>query len=386
MTAYLCSIGTALPAYSIEQSDAARVAQDLGITHRWRKALPALYQKSGVRRRGSVLLHAPTSENAPCQSFYQPTSPNSSRGPSTSDRMQAYSQHAGPLLEKACLTALQAAKIAPSQITHLVTVSCTGFFSPGIDHWLMQQLAMPFSLQRTHVGFMGCHGLVNGLRVAQSITESKPDALVMVGAVELCSLHQQYTEDPQQLVANALFADGAACAMVAGERFSDGHATSHWQLAGSHSCMIPDTIDHMGWLIGDHGFQMRLSPEVPGIIASHLRPAVDAWLQELGLHRGDIDLWAIHPGGPRILDAVESSLELNQAQMQPSRHVLAEYGNMSSPTVLFILEHLQATSNDARHCMMVAFGPGLHAEMILLTNPRSIDPRSSPAIDRECCE
>jgi predicted naringenin-chalcone synthase len=365
MTAFLCSIGTALPEHAIEQSDAARVAQELRVTERWLDALPALYRKSGVKHRGSVLLKGADGVGMSRQNFYGISSSESPFGPTTSERMEAYSEHAGPLLEQACKPALRSGGFEPSQISHLVTVSCTGFFSPGIDHWLIQQLGMPLTVQRTHVGFMGCHGLVNGLRVAQSIVTADPRARVLVGAVELCSLHQQYTEDPQQLVANALFADGAASAIVVGP--NDGVPDAAWKLVSSHSCMIPDTMSHMGWCIGDFGFQMRLSPEVPAIIGSHLRVPVESWLGTLGLSVDAIDHWAIHPGGPRILDSVAAAMELADDQMQASRAVLSEHGNMSSPTVLFILERLGKESSAKGHCVLIAFGPGLHAEMILLS-------------------
>ncbi len=366
MTAFLWSIGTALPEFDIDQSDAAKVVQEIGISERWRDALPALYRKSGVRRRGSVLLNRGGEGTENRQSFYPVASLENPFGPSTSERMQVYAKCAGPLLETACRNALDPLHLEPQKITHLVTVSCTGFFSPGVDHQLIERLGLSREVQRTHVGFMGCHGMINGMRTATAIVSADSNALVLVGAVELCSLHQQYSEDPQQLVANALFADGAASAVVGGDRATFGEESTGWTIQSSRSCMIPESMSHMAWCIGDHGFLMKLSPEVPKIIGEHLRKPIQQWLSEQGLELDAIHAWAIHPGGPRILDAVEKALDLTPEQMQGSRTVLAEHGNMSSPTVLFILDRVSKHYPQAEHAILLAFGPGLHAEMILL--------------------
>jgi predicted naringenin-chalcone synthase len=370
MTAHIWTVGTALPKYSIEQAQAAKLAQALGLTERWTDALPRLYGKSGVKRRGSVLLEGPCDSSHPFQSFYQPRTESAPFGPSTSDRMKAYAEHAGPLVEQACRRAMIRASMAPSEVTHLVSVSCTGFISPGIDHWMIRELELNRNIQRTHVGFMGCHGLINGLRVAQSIADSDPDAIVLVGAVELCSLHQQFTEDPQQLVANALFADGAAAAIVSGHTPSDC-GNNVWEVTSSFSWMIPETESHMGWTVGNHGFEMRLSPEVPALIESKLAEPVDNWLRGIGVDVGEIDLWAVHPGGPRILDGVTKAFRLDESLISPSRQILEEHGNMSSPTVLFILQRVSELNDNAKSCLLVAFGPGLHAELMLLRRPNT---------------
>jgi predicted naringenin-chalcone synthase len=359
-------VTAALPAYSIEQNDAALLVQDIGITTRWLDALPALYRKSGVLRRKSVLLVNGECGHKDRQTFY-PHSSIAPKGPTTAARMLEYDLHAKPLLMQACESALTRSDVAASALTHLVTVSCTGFSSPGIDHGLIDGLGLGQDTQRFHIGFMGCHGLLNGLRVANAIVEADSSSCVLVGAVELCTLHQQYSEDPQQLVANSLFADGAAGLIVTGQRGAGGHITNGWQFVSTKSWMIPGTKSHMAWTVGDYGFEMKLSAEVPSIIQAHLRDPIASWLQTVGLTLGDVDSWAIHPGGPRILDAVEQAFELEKGLLEPSRHVLAEHGNMSSPTVAFLLEQLSVTK--AQRCLMIAFGPGLHAEMILLERP-----------------
>jgi predicted naringenin-chalcone synthase len=373
------SIGTASPEYSIEQSDAVAFAQEIGITTRWLNALPALYRKSGVRKRGSVLLNAAAGAPSTRQTFYPNATPDRPFGPTTADRMSQYAEHAGPLAAKSAKIALERAQLQGAKISHLVTVSCTGFASPGIDHQIIQSLGLPPTVQRTHIGFMGCHGAINGLRTAKSIAESDPNAIVLVAAVELCSLHQQYTEDPQQLVANSLFADGAASVIVAARPpFTDtsmDNASSSdarcWKIVSSFSFYIPNTADTMSWKIGDYGFSMQLSPEVPQIIKEQLSAPTCQWLKNYGLdpfdHSSEL-AWVVHPGGPRILDAVAEAFKLDEHRIELSRKVLSEHGNMSSPTVLFILDQMPVRDMSAPYCIAIAFGPGLHAEALLLKN------------------
>jgi predicted naringenin-chalcone synthase len=203
---------------------------------------------------------------------------------------------------------------------------------------------------------MGCHGALNGLRVARAFSEADPDAVVLVCAVELCSLHYHYGWDAGRIVANAIFADGAAAIVGA----ADGEARS-WRLTASGSCVFPGSRDAMEWLVGDHGFVMTLSKKVPGLIASHLRPWLEHWLERQGVKLPEVASWAIHPGGPRILSAVEESLGLPREQTAESWQILADYGNMSSPTVLFIVEELRQR-RAPRPCVALGFGPGLTVE------------------------
>lgn len=357
---------TAVPAGNILQSDSASLVQSLGLTQRWNRMLPSLYKKSGVHRRASVLLGPPGDDISARQSFYTQASPSQPFGPTTAQRMQVYEKFAGPLLLAACEHAYAGAPWDYEGITHLITVSCTGFCAPGIDHFLMDALNLPLNIQRTNVGFMGCHGLLNGIRTAEAIVRADPYARVLVGAVELCSLHQQYTEDTEQLVANALFADGAAAILIGAPTSGGSHAEPTWKIDSSRSLRIPDTSDLMSWRIGDHGFRMTLSPRVPAVIEEHLRAPIVAWLAENECDLNRIQHWAIHPGGPRILDAVGRCMGLDEPSLQPSRHVLSQYGNMSSPTVLFILDAVSQVAVPGDACVMLGFGPGLHAEAILL--------------------
>jgi predicted naringenin-chalcone synthase len=272
--------------------------------------------------------------------------------------MQLYAEHAPPLATQAAREALSAAGILGRQITHLVTVSCTGFNAPGVDIHLIDELELPKITQRVHVGYMGCQGAINGLRVAAALAAAEPRARVLICAVELCSLHYRFQWDDQGVLGNALFADGAAA--IVGAHSGSGVC----RLDGTGSCVIDDSRETITWRIGDHGFDMSLSNRVPEVIRDELRPWLARWLDSQGLGISDVGAWAVHPGGPRILDAVEEGLELDPTQLSASRGVLAEFGNMSSPTVVFVLNRLLAQAA-RRPCVALAFGPGLTAEAAL---------------------
>lgn len=372
--ATIISIATGIPDGVIDQDVAAGVVQRLGITKRWNKVLPKLYQKSGVRRRSSVLLGPDHLEPDLRQSFYTPPTETAPYGPTTAQRMEVYAQHAGPLISKTSRLAIDRAGIAPSRITHLVTVSCTGFVAPGLDHALIQSLGLSGTVQRVHVGFMGCHAMVNGLRVAQAICQADGDAVALVSSVELCSIHQQYSEDPEQIVANSLFSDGSASAIVVPYRqaLAMPQVDPSWRMVSSLSLKVPDSADLMTWKIGDHGFQMTLSSQVPKRIEEELREPLETWLGTLGVSTKEIKQWVVHPGGPRILDAVEGAIGLGSESLSASRETLANYGNMSSPTIVFIMEEIlrrcesEGSSRERGLWLLLGFGPGLHAEAMLL--------------------
>jgi len=270
--------------------------------------------------------------------------------------------------------AIDRAGITPSRITHLVTVSCTGFVAPGLDHALIQAHKLRETVQRVHVGFMGCHAMVNGLRVAQAICQADGDAVALVSSVELCSIHQQYSEDPEQIVANSLFSDGSASAIVVPYRqaLAMPQVDPSWRMVSSLSLKVPDSADLMTWKIGDHGFQMTLSSQVPMRIEGELRAPLETWLGTLGVSTKEIKQWVVHPGGPRILDAVEEAIGLGSESLSASRETLANYGNMSSPTIVFIMEEILRRSEseglprEKGLWLVLGFGPGLHAEAILL--------------------
>lgn len=226
---------------------------------------------------------------------------------------------------------------------------------------LIESLGLPPGVSRTHVGFMGCHGAMNALRTAAAFTTADPSACVLVCAVELCTLHLQYGWSTDIVVANALFADGAAAVVGVG----GSSRTSTLTLRGAGSTRLAGSADFMTWRIGDHGFRMTLSAQVPDLIRERLSGWLNAWLGELGLRLEEIGSWAVHPGGPRILQACADALHLDKDQLCASRTVLEQFGNMSSPTVLFIVERLQQTAASLPW-LVLGFGPGLAIEALLI--------------------
>ncbi len=368
MTLAILGIGTALPSAVISQTDAYRVARALACpTDEQATWLPSMYDGTGVAARGTVLGEAVLRDmfdgTTITGSPYLPTGEPGDRGPTTAQRMQHYARLAPPLAVEAAAVAVRSSGLAATDLTHLVTVSCTGFVAPGLDLALIRALGLQPTVQRTHVGFMGCHGSFNGLRVARAFTTADPDALVLTCAVELCTLHYHYGWETQKVIANALFADGAAAIVGVPD---DAAPPDAWRVTETRSCLIPGSETAMGWTIGDNGFEMSLSKHVPRLIAQHLRPWLEGWLREQGLAVDQVGSWAVHPGGPRILDAVEESLCLPRSATDVSRAVLAEHGNMSSPTILFIINRLRM-AGAPRPCVALGFGPGLTAEALLLT-------------------
>lgn len=363
----LAGLGTALPEHSIEQSDSAAVVEPLCCdTDDQRRLLNALYRRTGVARRHSVLLEASTGDLAQRQQFFHRRTSGHDPGPSTAERMRRYVAEASPLAERAVRAALDDAGLSANQVTHLVTVSCSGFAAPGWDISLIGKLLIPAGVARTHVGFMGCHGALNGLRVAKAFADADPKAVVVIVALELCSLHHQYGWDPEQIVSNAIFADGAAAVIGVGSSAIRNNETKRWTLQQSGSHLVPDTTDVMTWTIGDHGFEMTLSPRVPDLIHQFLRPWIEPWLRSNGLMLEEIQHWAIHPGGPRIVSAAGEALSLPATALEPSRSVLRDYGNMSSPTILFLLERLRKETCTGP-CVAIGFGPGLTIEAASFT-------------------
>lgn len=352
--------GTALPQHSIGIDESlVYAAKAFEATGDQERQLKLLYKMTGVQRRHTCVLSAPEGQPNRLGFFPEPNG-TMKHGPSIRARMEKYENDSLPLAIEASRKALEQSGVDPLTITHLVTVSCSGFAAPGVDIGLIKNLGLPLTCQRTHVGFMGCHGALNGLRVARGFAESDPRARVLLCAVELCSLHYHYGWNPDQIVANALFADGSAAIVGA---CTNGESDA-WKIEGTGSCLVPESEDAMRWRIGNNGFIMSLSSRVPELIGSHLRPWMESWLEQYALTIEQVGSWAVHPGGPRILSSVVKALNLAKSAVDVSREVLRDHGNMSSPTILFILKRLR-DANAPRPCVALGFGPGLMAEATL---------------------
>lgn len=367
MSLQILGLAAAVPQAATTQEESLKCAQLLH--HRTpdqKKWLSSVYAGSGIRTRHMTVPRTAMEDvlrgTRESESIWLPDGHNDDAGPTTAERMEAFREAAGPLALEASRRAIHESGLNAAEITHLVVVTCTGFAAPGIDLALTTGLQLMPTVQRTQVGFMGCHAALNGLRVAAAFAGADPAAAVLMCAVELCSLHYYYGDDPQRLIANALFADGAAALVGAS---SERRGPQPWRVRASGSCLLPDSAEAMGWRIGDHGFEMTLDRHIPRHIARSLRPWLSTWLAGHGLTIDQIGSWAVHPGGPRILEAVEEALALSREQSADARTVFAEFGNMSSATVLFILDRLRRRQAP-RPCVALGFGPGLWAEAALL--------------------
>lgn len=358
-------LGVAVPSHQETQEGA--LARSLAISparsideQRW---IEAIFRKCGVRSRGvATAEHSAGNDHAPDPlELLRAGTDAEPFGPSTAERMREYAARAAPLSMQSSAAALADAAVAPQHITHLVTASCTGFGAPGWDLRIVEELGLASSVLRTHVGFMGCHAAVNALRVADAFCQSDRNARVLVCCTEVCSIHFQYAARPDQVVANALFADGSASAVLGAGRRGIAH------IGSTASLIIPGTSSHMGWTVGNHGFEMRLGSELPEAIRIHAGPWLAKWLDGAGVGVAGVRAWAVHPGGPRVLAAVAEAASLPADALAPSRRVLANHGNMSSPTVLFILDQLRRSPQGlASPTVMLSFGPGVAAEALLL--------------------
>ncbi len=366
MPSYLGAIGTATPPHLLAQPVIADfMAQALELDAAGTRKLRALYRMSGIEYRHSVL--ADYGRAAGDYEFY-PNTPGLEPFPTVSERMVAYRREALPLAVAAAQASLALAPgITADSLTHLITVSCTGMYAPGLDIELVQALGLRTSIRRTCVNFMGCYAAVNALRLADSIAQADPTARVLVVSVELCTLHFQKSHAEDHLISNALFSDGAAAALVLGQPLP-GPAPC-LKLRAFHCGLAPEGTRDMAWHIGNTGFEMTLSGYVPALIERGIGPLIAELLHELPVELADIRHFALHPGGRKILEAIEQALGLSQHDNRFAYQVLRDYGNMSSATVLFVLRELLAAATPAdagAQVLSCAFGPGLTLEAMLL--------------------
>lgn len=360
---HIQGIGLATPGHAIDQTDLLTIAMRYNAdSDADRIKLKRIYRGAKVQKRHSVLGGDGNDSRQSLDNllrFYQPSP--AATGPSTQQRMAIYEEHAIKLATRSCQQALANNGVQAKAITQLITASCTGFSAPGHDAALIDALRLRPTVARTHIGFMGCHAALNALRVANAFTSNNPDELVLICCTELCTLHFQYGNDPQDAIANALFADGSAALVTQG----DSNRKQTPAFKSFHAEKVEHTTDMMSWHIGDHGFKMRLLPQVPNIIGQTLKPSIASWLAEHRLTVDAINGWLIHPGGPKIIDAVQEALSLDPQATEPSREVLRRFGNMSSPTLLFVLDAAMQRGIP-KPWVMLGFGPGLAIEAALL--------------------
>lgn len=324
-----------------------------------KRKLKFIYRHSGIETRYSVLPDYSLPAN---EWTFFPPSENLEPIPSIEKRMKIFREHAGPLSLQAindCLKDFQ-----NKNITHLITVSCTGMSAPGLDLELMELLNLPVNTWRTSVNFMGCYAAIHALKIADLICKNDPGANVLIVCVELCTLHFQNSYSPDNISSSILFGDGAAAVLVSGNNDAAGLSIDHF-----HSIVSLKGKQQMVWELSSSGFLLTLSGYIPELIEKNFDDFVMDALNETTLKKEDITHWCIHPGGKKILEAVHNSLQFTNGQLQPCYDILSEYGNMSSPTVLFVLKRIQQKLDKEKpnNIFGAAFGPGLTVETFILS-------------------
>ena len=344
-TAYLNRIGTAVPEHDVHDAFVG-FAEMMLVDPRLRALFRRMAGRADIAHRYSFL--DPQSDPSrfsahDAHEFYR-----LGDFPNTAQRMKLFEQCAPELMRKA-VDRLLLSEEERSGITHVLVTCCTGLYAPGLDFEIVDHLGLSTGVERTMVGFMGCYAAINALKLARHIVRSDPKAGVLMLNLELCTLHLQETQELEQVLSFLVFADGAAASLITARE--QGFALDSFK-----AVMVPNTRELITWKIRGLGFDMLLSGQVPGELGRALHEG------ELMAERGEIDLWAVHPGGRSVLDAVAKGLELPIDALAASREVLSAFGNMSSATVMFVLERMmQHTRPGQRGCAM-AFGPGLTAE------------------------
>lgn len=365
---YITAIGTANPPHRFSQSMIANfMMRAMKLKNGDARKLRTVFRASGIEFRHSVL-----EDYGRVKDFtFFPDTEDMEPFPATDRRLQIFRQHALSLSIASFRDMLHSLPDFPVHaITHLIVVCCTGMYAPGLDIDLVKALQLSSTVQRTAINFMGCHASFNALKIADAVCRSNVQAKVLIVCTELCSLHFQREANDDNLLANALFADGSASVLVE----SGTESPLRLRLEDFHSDLAAEGANDMAWTIGNLGFEMRLSSYVPDLIKQGVASFTNALLQKLSVGLQDISHFAIHPGGKKILEVIEGELELSKDRNEAAYYVLKNYGNMSSATVLFVLKRVVGSLNGAsegERVLGLAFGPGLTLESMVLKIERN---------------
>jgi predicted naringenin-chalcone synthase len=341
--AYINRISTSVPPHDVHSAFVEFAGQMLA-DQRLRPLFARMAAKSGIDHRYSVM-HAGDSlvqGGLDGRAFYQ-----LGRFPSTAQRMRLFEQTA-PVLARCALDKLALKQPERDRLRHVIVTCCTGLYAPGLDFEIADHLGLDDGVERTMIGFMGCYAAINALKQARHIVRSQPGDSVLVVNLELCSLHLQETQNLEEVLSFLIFADGCAASLISAQPVG-------LRIDSFRALQIPGTRDLITWRIGDIGFDMMLSGRVPGEIGKSMRQHADSLV-------ADTDLWAVHPGGRSILDAVEQGLSLPPEALCVSRSVLSRFGNMSSASVMFVLQDMMRHAHSGQSGCAISFGPGLTAE------------------------
>ncbi|MGA9060970.1 MAG: 3-oxoacyl-[acyl-carrier-protein] synthase III C-terminal domain-containing protein [Terracidiphilus sp.] len=350
-TAYLNRIATAVPPHDMHRGFVA-FAESMLPEGTPKNLFRRMARLSAIEHRYSFVHPIATADGTwkDAHGFYA-----AGNFPATAQRMNAFEQFA-PQLARCALEKLALSEIDRQGITHVIVTSCTGLYAPGLDYQIVDLLQLNPSVERTMIGFMGCYAAINALKSARHIVRSEPEAKVLLLSLELCSLHMQESQNLEQLLAFLVFADGCAAYLVTAQ-------PSGLALDSFLALNLSGTDHLITWRIGEQGFDMQLSGQVPGELRRGLAETASAITH--GGQLCSIDLWAVHPGGRTILDAVEQGLALPAEALADSRNILLNYGNMSSASVMFVLYRLMQRARPGQVGCAMSFGPGVTAETMM---------------------
>lgn len=357
----IISIGTAVPPHSFSQKDVIPLMQKIyGLDAIEARKLAFMYRQSDIETRYTVLKDYTKADEKHWDFI---SADQDAPLPNLDERMKIYNREALPLSIQAINDCLKN-KITPQEITHLITVSCTGMSAPGLDLQIAEAMDMKPEVFRTSVNFMGCYGAVHALKLAKLICDSTPDSNVLIVATEFCTIHFQKEYTPDSASGTILFSDGSAAVLIS----NTIHSAKKLQLTDFYSKVAYRGKKDMAWELSHRGFIITLSSYIPDLIEQDIAALVEEATQHSGLSIKDITHWSIHPGGKKILSAIQKQLHLTDDDMQFSKNILSRYGNMSSPTVLFVLkEILESLDDKPANIFGAAFGPGLTMETFLCT-------------------
>ena len=356
---WLHGIGTAVPERSYSQEFALEFMSGLSTYgDSERRFLNRIYRNTGITKRHSVI----EDYGKPVEQYeFFARDATLQPEPTLRARNDLFVRHADSLSARAVEALRRDCPFEPADVSHLITVSCTGFSAPGFDFTLVRRFGLPTTVHRFHLGFMGCFAGFTAMKLARTICEADPDAVVLIADVELCTLHFQFKPEQETMVANSLFADGAAAALVSARVPERGG----YRLAGFFSRIIMDSEQAMSWTLGDTAFDMTLSAYVPRLLQSDIGEIVRHAIDAVGFAADGVRLWAIHPGGRAILDRIGEALGLDSDDLADSAATLADYGNMSSATIFYVLDRMRRSSIGGP-VFAAAFGPGLTVESAAL--------------------
>ena len=347
----IIQIETSVPEHCLDQIEIGRDMERFAKDRKEKKYIKSIYEDSGIKKRYSVL-----------SKFNDFLSLKS-----TKERNDLYIKESKTLITKLIEKTFKNSKnLKPQDITHIITVTCTGFYTPGIDLQIINEFSIPQNVERYHLGFMGCFGAFPAIKMANQLCQIHKDANVLVICLELCTIHFQLKSDLDTLLANSLFADGAAAAIVSNTKDAMSKSININKMSNH---IISQGQDDMAWSIGDNGFDMVLSKYVSKIIGKNIQKVVSEDLKNFNLEFSQINSWAIHPGGKTVLENVKNAINISDERMIESKDILYNYGNMSSASILFVLEAIFKKNpiEEKKEIFALAFGPGLTVETASLT-------------------